>query len=323
MASPGDVRVGVVGAGRWGRNLVRNLHEMGSLAAVADPSPAIRAATSESFPDVEISDTHRAVLDAPDIDAVVIATPAATHAELALEALAAGKHVFVEKPFTLTVDDAERVTKEAENEGLTLMVGHLLLYQPAVVWLRHYLSSGRIGWVASLYQDRLGLGTVRTVENSLWSLGVHDVAALLYLIGQEPVRTTTWGQAIVQPGIQDDMHLHMQFRNGEEAHIHNSWLWPERRHRLTVVGTEAMVTYDEDTQTVTLHRRRVNADLSTQDDGSEVVFEGDPQPLRHELLHFVGCILEGTTPRSDGRSAIPVIRVLSNADAQMKELNGS
>ncbi len=318
-----DVRVGVLGAGRWGRNLVSNLDTLGALAAVSDPSPSIRSELTAAYGHrVRITEDHQAILGDAAVDAVVIATPATTHASLAIEALHAGKHVFVEKPFTLTVDDAELVVKEAEAAGRTLMVGHLLLYQPAIVWMREFLRSGRLGWVASLYQDRLSLGTVRTVENSLWSLGVHDVAAILYLEGQEPVRTATWGEAIIQPGVQDDMHLHMRFENGAEAHIHNSWLWPERRRRLTVVGTEAMVVYDELTQTVQLHRRRVNANLTVQDDGSEVVFRGDPEPLRHELEHFLACVRDGTEPRSSGASAVAVIRVLSQADAQMKELAG-
>ena len=147
------------------------------------------------------------------------------------------------------------------------MVGHLLLYQPAILFVKELLSSGRLGLVGTLYQDRLNLGTVRVTENSLWSLGVHDVAAILYLMANEPVRTATWGQRIIQPGIEDDMHLHMQFDDGAEAHIHNSWLWPEQRRRLTVIGTEAMVVYDKSDGTVQLHRRRVNADLTVRDDG--------------------------------------------------------
>jgi predicted dehydrogenase len=314
------VRVGVLGAGRWGRNLVTNLHEMGALVTVADPDPVTRAGVTEAQEGIAVTADYRSILEDPRVEAVFIATPAVTHSALAVEALRAGKHVFVEKPFALTVQDAECVVKEAEAADRLVMVGHLLLYQPAIVWLREFLEGGGIGSVASLYQDRLNLGTVRTVENSLWSLGVHDVAAILYLVGREPVRTATWGQAIIQSGVQDDMHLHMQFDGGTAAHIHNSWLWPERRRRLTVIGSEAMVVYDELDQAVRLYRRRVNADLSVQDDGSELLFRGDDQPLRYELEHFLECVDTGALPRSDGASAIPVIRVLSQADAQMREL---
>ena len=314
------VRVAVLGAGRWGRNLVTNLHEMDALASVADLDPTTRAGVAAAYHGISVTADYLSVLADASVDAVVIATPAVTHADLAVDALRAGKHVFVEKPFALTVDDAERVAKEAEAADRVLMVGHLLLYQPAIVWLREFLAGGGVGRVASLYQDRLNLGTVRTVENSLWSLGVHDVAAILYLVGQEPVRIATWGQAIIQPGVQDDMHLHMRFDGGTEAHIHNSWLWPERRRRLTIVGTEAMVVYDELDQGVRLYRRRVHPDLSVRDDGTELLFQGDDQPLRRELEHFLDCVATGACPRSDGPSAIPVIRVLSQADAQMREL---
>lgn len=315
-----DLRVGVLGAGRWGRSLIRNLHMLGVLAAVADPRPATREEIAARYPDIPAYADHADMM-ASDVRAIVVATPAFTHAKLAIEALRAGKDVFVEKPFALTVADAESVVKEAEAAGRLLMVGHLLLYQPAVVWLREFLSSGRIGWVASLYQDRLNLGTVRTVENSLWSLGVHDVAAILYLVGEEPMRIATWGQAIIRPDIQDDMHLHMLFPDGAEAHIHNSWLWPEQRRRLTIVGTEAMVVLDEVDQTVRLYRRRVNANLSVQDDGDEVLFRGDTEPLRHELEHFLECLATGSRPRSDGESAVRVVRVLTHADEQMRELS--
>lgn len=310
-------RVGVIGAGRWGWNLVRTLHALEVLHAVADPRDEVRDRVSVEYPDVLVLATHQDLLSS-GVDAVVIATPASTHAVLAIEALRAGKATFVEKPFALTVEDAERIVHEADAEQLVLMAGHLLLYQPAIVWLSDFLRSGRIGWVASFYQDRLSLGTVRRLENSLWSLGVHDVAAILYLAGQEPVRLAAWGQAILQPGIEDDMHLHMRFPDGAEAHIHNSWLWPEQRRRLTIVGTEAMVVLDESDQTVELHRRRANADLTVLDEGHEVLFQGDRDPLRRELEHFIDCLARGATPRSDGRSALNVVRVLASADEQMR-----
>ena len=318
--TPPQPKVAVIGGGRWGWNLVRNLYEMGVLCAVADTSPEVRARVERELPDVRVFSEARHVLE-DDSPAVVVATPAVTHAEIAIEALRAGKAVFVEKPLALTLEDAEEITATADDTGSTLMVGHLLLYQPAILWMKNYLDSGAVGQVATLYQDRLDLGTVRTAENALWSLGVHDVAALLYLVGVPPFQVTAWGQAIIQPHIQDDMHLHMKFPEATEAHIHNSWLWPERRRRLTVVGTEAMVVYDELDQSVQLHLRSVNPDLSVRDGGTEVLFHGDGQPLRHELEHFLECLRDGKEPRSSGRSAIPVIRVLAEADHQMRELD--
>lgn len=319
-SSPPNPSVALIGGGRWGWNLARNLYEMDALGAVADRDPKIRRRVERELAGVVVLEDAKQAFDG-QIRAVIIATPASTHVDLGLEALHAGKDVLVEKPFALNVEDAERMVAEADDAGRILMVGHLLLYQPAILWLKQYLDSGAIGQVATLYQDRLNLGTVRTVENALWSLGVHDVAALLYLVGKEPVQTATWGQAIIQPDVQDDMHLHMKFDGGVEAHIHNSWLWPERRRRLTVVGTEGMISYDELDQTVQLHRRSVKADLSVKDDGSEVLFHGDAEPLRYELEHFLECVRDRKQPRSNGASAIPVIRVLAEADRHMKELN--
>lgn len=319
MSTTGEVRVAVLGAGRWGRNLVRNLHDLGALAAVVDPDPRIREEVRHAYPGtVVVPDPERALHST--VDAVVIATPAPTHADLAIEALRAGKDVFVEKPFTLTAEDARRVVKEAEANQRVLMVGHLLLYQPAIEFLKDYLAGGMIGWVATLYQDRLNLGTVRRVENALWSLGVHDVAAMLFLVGQAPVTVDTWGQRVLQQSVEDDMHLHMLFPSGTEAHVHSSWLWPERRRRLTAIGTEAMVVYDEDTHQVTLHRRKAAADLTVHDEGSELLFTGDPEPLKYELAHFLECVRDRTEPRSSGASAVPVIQVLEQANAQMQAL---
>lgn len=317
LAPVGDVRVALVGAGRWGWNIARNLFGLGVLAAVADPDPVVGQRVAAELPGV-VSVPEMGEVLGPDVDAIVIATPADTHAGLAVQALGAGKHVLVDKPFTLSVADSERVVAAADAAGVVLMVGHLLLYQPAIVWLHGYLGSGAIGRVATLYQDRLNLGTVRSVENSLWSLGVHDIAAILYLVGEQPTRTAAWGQAITQRGVEDDMHLHMAFPGGAEGHIHSSWLWPERRRRLTVVGTAGMVIYDESDQTVRRYERYVNSDLSVSDDGEELLFTGDPQPLRLELEHFLACVKDGTEPRSSGRSAIEVIRVLAEADAQLR-----
>jgi predicted dehydrogenase len=309
-------RIGVIGAGRWGRNLVSGLHQLDALHVVADESDAVRSDLVDAFPDIEVVDEAAAVFES-DVDAVVIATPAPKHADLAIAALEHGKHVFVEKPFALTTADAERVVEVGQRTDRIVMVGHLLLYQPAILFLHDFLRSGAIGLPAFLHQNRLNLGTVRTAENALWSLGVHDVAAILYLIGEEPVHVDAWGQRILQPAVEDDVHLHLRFADDVEAHIHATWLWPERVRRLTVVGTEAMVTYDEEAQVVSLHRRRASVDLSVSDEGSEVLFRGEPRPLRGELEHFLSCVADGSTPRSDGRSAIPVIRVLEESARQI------
>jgi predicted dehydrogenase len=311
-----DVRVAVLGAGRWGRNIVRNLYELGALHGVVDPRPEVRSDVELTYPGVEVWAESKDAF-ASEVDAIVIATPAVTHAALALAAIQAGKDVFVEKPFALNVEDAERVVREAYAAERVLMVGHMLLYQPAIRWIREYVQQGNIGSLIGLHQERLNLGTVRTVENVLWSLGVHDVAALMYLIGEDVLRVTAWGQRALQERIEDDMYIHLQFQSGVEGHLHASWLWPERRRRLSVVGTHAMLVYDEDEHVVLLHRRHVLEDLSVEDGGTELVFTGDAEPLRAELEHFLDCVRTRSAPISDGESGLRVIRVLEQASTQL------
>jgi predicted dehydrogenase len=309
--------VGLIGSGGWGKNLARTLHELKALGGIAEVRPNLREQLQGVYPDVPLYADHR-VLMASELPAVAIATPAATHFALAQEALLAGKHVFVEKPLALSSREAEELAALAEREGRVLMVGHLLLYQPAVRWIKEHLDSGRLGELWSLHQERLNLGTVRTVENALWSLGVHDVAVLLHLVGQAPERTQAAGQIALQPGIADDAYLHLAFPGGVRAHVHVSWLWPEKRRRLTVVGSERMLVYDEGTQTVTLHRKRIGDGLKPVDEGEEVVFQGAAQPLTLELEHFLTCIRDRRRPLSDGRSAVEVVRVLEEATRQME-----
>lgn len=309
--------VGLIGSGGWGKNIARTLHELKALGGIAEVRPDLREQLQGVYPDVPLYADHR-VLMASELPAVAIATPAATHFALTQEALLAGKHVFVEKPLALSSREAEELAELAEQRERVLMVGHLLLYQPAVRWMKEYLDSGALGELWSLHQERLNLGTVRTVENALWSLGVHDVAVLLHLVGQAPERTQAAGQIALQPGIADDAYLHLAFPGGVRAHVHVSWLWPEKRRRLTVIGSRGMLIYDEGAQTVTLQRKRIGDGLKPVDEGEEIAFQGSAQPLTLELEHFLTCIRDHSRPVSDGRSAVEVVRVLEEATRQME-----
>lgn len=311
-------KVGLIGAGGWGRNLARVLYELGALGGVAELQPGIRAELSMVYRHIPIYPDHHALLET-DLPAVAIATPAATHYALTKEALSAGKHVFVEKPLAMSAAEAEDLVKLANKTGRILMVGHLLLYQPAIRWLKTFLDSGSLGKIWSFHQERLNLGKVRTVENALFSLAVHDVAVLLYLVGRSPERVEARGQAALQPGIEDDVYLHLRFPDDVQAHIHASWLWPEKRRRLTVIGSEGMLVYDELDQTIVLHRKGINPDLTNRDEGQEVVFQGQDEPLRLELAHFLECLTQGRQPLSNGASAIPVVKVLEEATRQLSE----
>jgi predicted dehydrogenase len=306
------VQIGVVGAGAWGKNIVNTLAELGHLAGVADLSPDLRAKTAEAHPETPVVETFDQLVEL-GLEAVCIAAPAERHAPLARQAIAAGLHVFVEKPMTLSVADAEDLVARADQADRRLMVGHLLLYQPAVQFIKREIEAGRVGTLYSLNHERLNLGRARNVENVLWSLGVHDVAVCLYLAGCGAAEVAYFGQDVLQPGIEDDTRLTLRLESGAVGHVHNSWLWPVLRRCLTVVGSAGMLVYDEVAQTVTWHDKGITPDLANRDAGSEVVFEGAGKPLTLEMEHFVDCCQTGRTPISDGRSALEVVRVLERA----------
>ena len=305
------MRIAVIGAGNWGINLVRNLRDLEVLSHVAESVSGLRDRVRSETDDIEVMDDYRPLLEA-DIDGVAIATPVPTHAAIAGEFLAAGKDVFVEKPMTFTATEAEDLVARAEQYGRILMVGHLLLYQPAIEWLKEYLDAGKLGKVYSFHQERMKLGRARAAENVLWSLGVHDVAVLLHLSGSAPVATSFSGHCGLQEGIADDTYLHLEFIEGVKAHLHNSWLWSENRRRLTVVGEKGMLVYDELEQNIIMHRKSIDEDLQNQDRGEEIVFEGSGQPLKLEMEHFIECIKTRATPRSDGSNGLDVVRILES-----------
>lgn len=307
------MKVGVVGAGAWGKNHVKTLHEMGVLGGVVEMAEPLREAVRSDFPGVPVfSSLEEALADEAmtGVEAFVVATPAPTHAAVAETLFGAGRHVLVEKPMTLDVADAERIVRAAESAEKTLMVGHLLLFQPAIQFIKTYLDEGRLGRVRTLTQRRSKLGRARSVENVLWSFGVHDVAVLLYLVGEAPAESSAVGHSALTEGVDDDVHLHMKFANGVVANLHNSWLWPRVERELIVTGEKGMLVYDELNQQVILHRKTIDSDLQNVDEGTEVVFEGAAQPLRLELEHFLECCESGATPIADGANGVDVVRVL-------------
>jgi predicted dehydrogenase len=319
------VNVVVAGAGAWGKNHVRTLHGLGALAGVVEVCEASRERVRLDYPGLPMWASLEAALEdgtCPGPDGVVIATPAPTHAGLAVSALRMGAGVLVEKPMTLETRDAQLLVEAATAAGRTLMVGHLLLYQPAVRELKRALDAGAIGAVRRIHQERLNHGRVRSTENVLWSLAPHDVAVLLYLMGEAPREVRATGAAFLQPGIHDDVHLELAFSGGRSAHIHVAWYWPGRSRTLRVLGDAGMLVYDEENQSLTLHRKHLaggagEARLLPLDEGASRLYGGRGEPLRLEDEHFLHCLATGTTPLSDGRSGLDVIRVLERADAQL------
>ena len=302
------MKIAVIGAGHWGINLVRNLHALEVLSHVVETNSEIIDAVAEEIPDAQFLNDYDALLRS-DINAVAIATPTSTHYEIALKFLEAGKDVFIEKPMTISSREAEELVRVSEANQRILMIGHILLYQPAIDFIKNYLDHDHLGKIYHLHQERLKLGRVRSVENVIWSLGIHDIAVLLYLVGSSPEKVDCIGHCALQEQIEDDAYVHMTFNEGIMAHLHSSWIWPENKRSLKIIGEKGMLVYDELKQTVVLHKKRIGSDFENIDEGEEILFKGFDQPLRLEMEHFIQCINSREKPLSDGRSGLEVVRV--------------
>jgi UDP-2-acetamido-3-amino-2,3-dideoxy-glucuronate N-acetyltransferase len=309
--------IAVVGCGYWGKNLVRNFAEIGALQAVVDADPA--AARREADKYNVRAPTLEAALADPEIAGVAIAAPAELHADIALQAFAAGKHVFVEKPIALTIADAEKMKSAAEQAGRALMVGHLLQYHPAFETLLGLVRKGELGSLRYAYSNRLSLGKFRTEENALWSFAPHDVSMLLALFGEEPVSVKGAGGAFVTAGVEDEYRLDMTFRNGRRAHVFASWLHPFKEHRLVVIGEKAMAVFEDSLageQKLRLYRHVVETSGRSPEAKkaeAEPIPYPSSEPLRNECEHFLACCAGKARPRTDAAEAIAVLKVLKAA----------
>jgi len=279
------------------------------------------------FPASRMSDSLDELLADPELDAIALATPVPTHADLAVKVLAAGKHCFIEKPMAQSVADAQRVLDAAERSGRTLMVGHLLEYHPGLRKLKELTDSGELGDIYYIYGNRLNLGKLRADENALWSLGAHDISVLLALAGEEPIEMVANGASYVRPGVEDVVFAFLRFPSGLTAHLHLSWLDPHKERRFTVVGSRRMATFDDMAREGKLTVYDKGFDEATTGYGEYITRSGDifsprianAEPLRLECQHFVDCIRSGQTPRSDGRSGMRVVRVLEALQNSLKE----
>ncbi len=314
------IDVGVVGLGYWGPNLARNFAAIPGCRVkwLCDASEQARTRLAQGFPDARVTGEIERLLEDPELDAVVLATPVPTHAELAIRVAQAGKHCFVEKPLATSAAGAERAVAAAGEAGRALMVGHLLEYHPAVRRLKELVDGGELGPLYYLYGNRLNLGKLRADENALWSLGAHDVSVVLHLIEEEPSECLAHGRSYVREGVEDVVFCYLRFPSGVVAHLHLSWLDPHKERRLTVVGARRMATFD-DMQLegkLTVYDKGFDEDVRSW--GEYIARSGEifsPQissvePLRVECEHFIECIRTGATPRSDGHSGLRVVRVL-------------
>jgi predicted dehydrogenase len=318
------VRVGLVGLGYWGPNLARNFAALPEceLAWCCDADAERRERFAGQFPSARFTDDLDDLLGDPALDAVVLATPVPTHASLAVAVLEAGKHCFVEKPLAQSVADGERAVAAASAAGRVLMVGHLLEYHPGLLMLKEIADSGELGELRYIYGNRLNLGQLRADENALWSLGAHDVSVVLALAGEEPYELSARGESYMRDGIEDVVFGFMRFPSGLAAHLHLSWLDPHKERRFTVVGAKRMATFDdmEAERKVTIYDKGFD-----EKSDSYIARAGEirsplvpkTEPLAIECRHFIECVREGTTPRSDGESGLRVVRVLEGLQAEL------
>ena len=325
------ITVAVVGVGGWGKNLVRNFGALPNcrLKTVCDLDEKALARCKAADAGIGTTRDIADVLADAEIDAVVIATTATTHYDLARKAIEAGKHVYDEKPMTLSVDDARALVDRAEAGGRVLMVGHLLEYHPCVLKLKEMISGGELGDVYYMYMHRLNLGVVRKDENAWWSLAPHDVSIALFLFGAEPATVTSQGHAYLRQGVEDVVFTQLKFADGRMANIHVSWLDPHRMRKVTLVGTKRMVTFDdtEATETIRIYDKAANvtpgsvdyADAITLRQGDVLIpYVKSAEPLRLECEHFIECVAGGKAPRSDGRDGLRVVKVLDAATRSLK-----
>jgi predicted dehydrogenase len=313
-----------VGCGHWGKNLARNFAELGALAGVidGDNATAERVAAEHGVPVCIWGE----VLADPNVSGVALATPASTHAAMAQQALAAGKHVFVEKPLALLPEDGEQVVAAAAAAERVLMVGHLLHYHPIFMALRDMVRRGDLGRLQYIYSNRLSLGKFRTEENVWWSFAPHDVSMVLALAGETPTVTAAQAAVVVTPGVADWATCHMAFPSGLRAHVAVSWLHPFKEQRLVVVGDAATAVFEDSapdwTKRLALYHHGIDrsgpAPVPVKAEAEYIVVPRG-EPLRDECAHFLACIADGVTPRTDGVEALMTLRVLDAAEALLQQ----
>jgi predicted dehydrogenase len=328
------VRVGVLGAGSWGINHVRVLaaEPRCRVVAVAEPDEAKRALIAELAPAARWTASADAVLGAPDLDAVVIASPASTHVELAIAAFAAGKHVLIEKPLATSLGEARRVAQAAARAGTVGMVGHLMVFHPAVRRIRELLSAGGLGRPFYVHAMRVNLGRIRSDETALWCFGPHDLSMIDYILGEHPVTASACGTAVLQPGIEDVVFVTLRYASGILANLHLSWLSPRKERRFTLVCSQKMVELDDvSPEKLRIYDKGFERPPEFTEFGEYLTIRsGDVhiphvplvEPLSVEARHFIDCCAGNKRPLTDGRSGLEVVKVLE-AGQRSLAANGS
>jgi UDP-2-acetamido-3-amino-2,3-dideoxy-glucuronate N-acetyltransferase len=320
------MRIAVVGAGYWGVNLIHVFHQLGVLYRICDFSAGRLEQLSQDYPGILMDDSYEALVDDRAVDAVVIATAAECHYDMARKALLAAKDVYVEKPLTLNCEEAERLTDLAEGRGRILMVGHLLEYHPAITCLNDMIERGELGRLEYIYSNRLNMGKVRREENALWSFAPHDISVILLLLKRMPIQVAAAGGTYLQPNIADVTISTMLFDHGVRAHLFVSWLHPYKEQKLVVVGEHRMAVFDDvhKTEKLQIYDKKidlVNGQFVVEKPAAKTVEFPTDEPLLLECRHFLECVDTRHSPRSDGRNGWRVLKVLE-ASQRSLSMNG-
>ena len=312
-----EKNIAVVGGGYWGKNLVRNFHDLGRLHTFCDANPATLASLAQSYPGSRAIGDYRETLSSPAIAGVAIATPAATHGALVHEALEAGKDVYVEKPLCLSTSEGEELNRLAKSRQQILMVGHLLWYHPIVLELKALVDAGELGRIRYIYSNRLNMGKLRREENVLWSFAPHDASVILGLVGEMPESVQAQGGSFLQQDVADTTVSMLTFSSGLRAHIFVSWLHPFKEQKLVVVGEDKMAVFNDTVpwdDKLHLYSHKVewreNAPVAAKGDVERIRVLQE-EPLKAECQHFVDCIESRLRPRTDGEEGLRVLRVLN------------
>ena len=325
------IRLAVIGCGAWGINHVRSSTRLNNcqLVAVCDATDRARNRATNIVPGLRAVSAVEEILSDDSIDAVIIATPAPTHAGLVKDALSANKHVLVEKPFVLDPQDGPPLLQMADERNRVLMVGHLLRFHPYFKRLEHLVSSGELGKLYYVYSERVNLGVVRKDENAFWSLAPHDVSMMCALAGAEPVEVSATGQSFLQPGVEDVVFASIKFANGTIGNAHVSWLDPHKHRKMTVVGSDKMAVFDDmqPIEKLKIYDKGVKWDKAVDYASFLTVRHGDisipsiqmKEPLVAEEQHFIDCIIDKKTPVTDGREAMRVLNCLVAASRSLAD----
>ncbi len=326
-----EKNIAIIGAGYWGKNLVRNFHQLGVLNAICDADRLIQLQMHTDYPDVSCVDNFGALLSDPSLAAVVIATPAVTHFALAAKALDAGKHVFVEKPLAVTYEEGRQLVDIARSAGRILFVGHILHYHQGVIELKKMVAEGKIGRLQYIYSRRLSLGKIRREENILWSFAPHDISLILSIVGEDPSYVDAVGSNFLHASIADVTMTNLKFPSGIGAHVFVSWLNPFKEQRLVVVGSQGMLVFDDTQPTdekLILYPHTINwkNGLPIAEKAAAVAVSLSAQweePLKAECRAFITAITAGQQPLTSGEEGLRVLHVLELSQKSMKAKDGA